>query len=544
LAEQDATQKSVPSLDVGALLRQTIPNLFDERVARAAERRFLRFPGRDLTYGDVARESLIQATVLTGRHGLEPGDYVVTVMENGPELVVAAFATWLTGAILVPLDPRLLAEQVESIVSQVQPRVVLATGFRPTYAGHPVVAIDLTIHAADSPPPRRAPAKPRDPAVVIFTSGTTGRPKGVVLEHGTLILTSAALAARSWLGDANDRIYCPWSMSHSTGLRTILGTLHLGAECVIVERFQPDRFWRDVEMFSITCTTVLGMSRRIIRAIPDSVRRGGTSLRRVYATPSFPDSNEAFENLAVRVAEGYGLTETGQCLVNDDARARPGAIGRPTPYYEIVLQDDEGHVLQEPGAVGEICCRPRYPGVIFKEYLGDPKLGMDATRDLWFHTRDLARRDADGYYYLSGRKGETIRRSSEMISATTVEDVLAKHPLVDICAVVGVEDAERGEEALAFVSWTTNSGDAEAGELAPADDPGRVTKVADWLALRLPASWIPRYWVAMPLPDFPLTISGKVRKHQLLVLSQGRARVDLKAAPGASRFQLQEEIPK
>jgi acyl-coenzyme A synthetase/AMP-(fatty) acid ligase len=357
---------------------------------------------------------------------------------------------------------------------------------------------------------------------VIFTSGTTGQPKGVVIEHGALLLTAAAVAVRCWSAGPDDVVYCPWSLSHSTGLRALIGALQVGAECVLEQRFEPDRFWQDVAAHRVTCASVLGMSRRLTRALPPGAAGGDTTLRTIFATPSFPDATAVFENLGVTVTEGYGLTETGQCLVNVDARLHPGSIGLPAAYYEVSLQDEEGRIIEAAGVAGEICCRPRHPGLIFPGYFGQLELTVAATRDLWFHTRDLARRDEAGYFTLVGRLGDTLRRSSEMISASVVEAAVGAHPRVQACAILGVEDRERGEELKAVVSWSPPA-------LGEGIDAEQAVEIATWLRGRLPASWIPRYWAFLAIEDMPLTISGKVRKPELRDRLRGVGAIDLHA---------------
>lgn len=494
---------------MSAAPRRTVVDVLRDR--GGDDRPFLVFGARTVSYAELSSRAEAIAIALTSRNGVRPGDRVVTVMENGPDLVATCFGAWLAGATLAPLDPRLKRAQVSALNDRIAPRVVLAEA------------------PAASPDGARAePPAARDDAVIIFTSGTTGSPKGVVIEHGTLLVTAEALARGSWDAMEDDVVYCPWSLSHSTGLRTVLGALAVGASCVVADRFDERTFWRDVDIHGVTCTTVLGMSRRLVRALPDPVPP--LRLHHLYATPSYPDATEAFNRLGIKVTEGYGLTETGQCLANPDPVAHPGSIGLPVPYYEVTLQDEGGAEVLDAGAFGEICCRPRAPGIIFSAYLGDPELRAAATRDLWFHTGDLAYRDAGGYYHLVGRSSDTIRRSSEMIAAAAVESALGGHPWVERCCVWAVPDAERGEEIEVTLTWSAG---------APGHpETDRFHAVAAWARERVPASWVPRFWRAVSPDEMPMTISGKVKKLELMRTTAGRPAFDMRdhvARPAANR---------
>jgi carnitine-CoA ligase len=274
----------------------------------------------------------------------------------------------------------------------------------------------------------------------------------------------------------------------------------LGATAALVERFSVRRFWAQVRRYRATVFDFLGATLTLLHKqspAPDDV---DNPARLGWGVPLPAWAGEFERRFGVELVEVYGLSDAGIVLYNRPGEPRrPGSCGRPVEPFDVRVLDEDGFELPG-GQVGEICVRPREPHVIMTGYLGMPDATAEAWRDLWFHTGDLALRDADGYFYFAGRTKDVIRRRGENIPALEIEDAVRRHSAVLDVAAFGVPSELTEEDVM----------------VAVAVRPGHELNAPELLAHcaeLLPRHMVPRY---VELTDtLPRTPTEKVEKHVL-----------------------------
>jgi malonyl-CoA/methylmalonyl-CoA synthetase len=357
------------------------------------------------------------------RSSVGPGDRVAIDLERGPALVAAHVAVLAHGACVVPINASLRPDERARVIERADLRAVIDGTQQPGRACAPVV----------TPPPRQAPA------LLIFTSGTTGEPKGVPLSLANLDANLAGLA-ETWQLSTEDRLLHALPAHHVHGLVLgLYGSLRLGMHVVLTPRFE-----------ATSCVAALAAQRAtVLMGVPTMYHR----LARLADVPALPDMRvfisgsaplapddfAAFEaRFGHRPLERYGLTETLIVASNPlDAERRPGTVGHPLPGTDIRIAED-----------GEIEVRS---GAVMSGYWRDPSATTRAMRDGYFLTGDLGGHDASGYLVIRGRKKELIIVGGTNVTPGEVERALAGDPEVDELAVAGIPDADRGEVPAAFV---------------------------------------------------------------------------------------------
>jgi long-chain acyl-CoA synthetase len=410
----------------------------------------------------------------------------------------AAYPAALVGAlwggkVAVPLNPMLKPGELAFLFEDAAiDTVVVAEATAPLVAGLGVRAVPVTdLLAFDGPAPVEPRAADADaPAVMLYTSGTSGKPKGVPLTHTNLLSNARAVIDRAGLGP--DEVFLGvLPMFHAFGLTgSMLMPLLLGAEVTYQGRFHPDRSAaaiaeRKVSVF-IAVPTVFGLLARV-RSHDEGLRgvrlpvSGGEALPAAY--------REAYRQRFGRdVLEGYGLTETSPVLaVNLPGENRPGTVGKPLPGVQVRLAGEDGEI------------QVRGPNVM-KGYYNRPEENAQAfTADGWFRTGDMGKLDADGYLSITGRIKELIIRGGEKVVPREVEEVLGQFPGVQEAAVIGEPDGDRGEAVVAFV--------------VPGDEPPTAEALRDFCRARLAEFKVPRrITIARDLPRGP---TGKLLKRAL-----------------------------
>ncbi len=441
----------------------------------------MRWEGGALTYGRLDRLAGGFARFLHHR-GLRPGDCVALVTGNRWTFPVALLGALKLGATVAPLDPKLTADEQAAILRDLAPAVV---------------AHDVLGDEADWEPP---PAT--GPALVLYTSGSTGRPKGAVLSPAAV-----AFGVGSWVDPVmaltpGDVVLAVLPLSHSYGLNgALLAPLTVGATVVLLERFTPEAVLEAVTAHGVTVFPgVATMFHRLLeaRASLDGLRR--LRLAPAGAAPCPWELCERWRQATgVRILRGYGMTELFRPIsfVAADPEDRPDAVGRPVPGVSVQVVDDAGRALP-PGETGELLVRS--PGAM-DGYLGAPEETRAVLTDGWFRTGDLARVTRDGFVAIEGRKRERILRGGYSVFPPEVEAVLLAHPDVAEAAVVGVPDADLGEEVVAYVAL--RPGAAVSPEA-----------LAAWCRGRLAAFKSPRRITV--LRALPRSATGKVLKAALL----------------------------
>ncbi len=455
--------------------------LVEAVAARAPDATALSWDGGTLTYGRLVRQAGGFARFLE-RQGARPGDRIAVAIGNHWTFAVAVLGALKAGCTVAPLDALLTADERAAVIADLRPRLV-AHEVAGDEAAHPAVDTEA-------------------PALILYTSGSTGAPKGAALSHAA---TGEALA--SWAGPvmaltAEDVVLAVLPLSHSFGCNgALLAPLTVGAHVVLVDRFSPEVVLAAVAGHRVTVFPgVATMFRRVLDC-PAFARETVASLRLTVsgAAPCpWALAQEWRERTGVRLLRGYGMTELFRPLsyLAADPTELPDAVGRPVPGVEIRIVDDDGRLLPT-GAVGELLIRS--PSAM-DGYLGAPAETRQVLRDGWFHTGDLARVGSEGYVSIAGRKRERILRGGYSVFPSEVEAVLCAHPAVAEAAVVAEPHPELGEEVAAFVAL--REGEQVAAEA-----------LAAWCRDRLAAFKYPRRVVV--LDRLPRSATGKILKSRL-----------------------------
>ncbi|MGO9975169.1 MAG: class I adenylate-forming enzyme family protein [Solirubrobacteraceae bacterium] len=431
-----------------------LATLPDERAASHPGGRCLADGGRELDNATFAAEVRRTSCALI-EMGIGRGDVVAVVLPNSVELITIMFASWRLGATLTPVNPALTRPEAQYQLTDSAARLVVAddASLSKVEGGVArVCAVDELLRqdaATDAPPPK---TDPDELALVVYTGGTTGRPKGVMLDHANLV-AMAAMVVEWFEMTAADRCLLVLPLFHVNGIMvSVISPLVAGGSTVIAPRFDPNTFWGLVERVRPTFFSAVPTIYAMLTRLPAEVQPNTTSLRCVIcgAAPMPAAAIHAFEDrYCVPILEGYGQSEgTVATTVNPlNGLHKPGTVGLPLPGQEvrIVGKDDEPLPC---GQVGEVTVRGAN---VMRGYLGKPAETAETLRGGWLHTGDVGRVDEDGYLTLVDRLKDMIIRGGENIYPKEIEDVLYAHPSVLDAAVVGRADPLYGEEPVAFV---------------------------------------------------------------------------------------------
>ena len=464
-----------------------------------------------ITY-DEAAVAVARLRAAYAAAGYGPGHRVGLMLENRP----AFFLHWLAlnglGACVVPLNPELRRAELDYLVRHSD--IVLAVAAVPHLAALRAVASDLAvIRDTDTPP--AAPFSYRDdiPArgtacALLYTSGTTGKPKGCVLSNDYYLRAGqwyATIGGLCALRD-KDRLITPLPLTHMNAMAYSSMAMIVTGGCIIqLDRFHPRGWWDSVRTSGATIVHYLGVMPSMLLGAPPDPRDRDHVIRFGFGAGVDRRHHAPFEaRFGFPLLEAWAMTETGAGAVvianRDPRQVGTACFGRPEPAVETRVLAD-----------GELLVRAAGPDPragFFSEYLKDPEATAAAWQDGWFHTGDLVRQDADGTLRFVDRKKNIIRRSGENISAVEVESVLRRHPAVAEVAVAAVADDVRGEEVLACIV-----------PRAPVPDPGAVAADIVRGALRDLSYFKVPGWVAF-VDTLPLTSSQKVARGALKAAAQ------------------------
>ncbi|MFF4626657.1 acyl-CoA synthetase [Streptomyces griseorubiginosus] len=477
-------------------------SLFPALRDATADRPALRFGDRALTYAELAAATGTLAGRIAGY------DRVAVWATPELETAVAVVAVLEAGVAAVPLNPKSGEKELGHILGDSAPGVLLAapSAELPAAVRH-LERIEVEVHGTGGAAPESR-ALDGDPALVVYTSGTTGPPKGAVIPRRAVAATLDALAdAWQWTGD--DVLVHALPLFHVHGLVIgILGPLRRGGSVRHLGRFGTDGVARELNAGATMLFGVPTMYHRIAETLerdPELVKALAGARLLVSGSAALPvhDHERIAAATGRRVVERYGMTET---LMNTGVRAdgdpRPGTVGPPLPGVELRLVEEDGSTIPsyDGETVGEI--QVRGPN-LFTEYLNRPDATAAAfTADGWFRTGDMAVRDADGYVRIVGRKAtDLIKSGGYKIGAGEIENALLEHPGVREAAVTGEPDPDLGERIVAWI--------------VPADpeSPPELEELADHVARRLAPHKRPR--VLHRLAALPRNDMGKIMKRAL-----------------------------
>jgi fatty-acyl-CoA synthase len=486
-----------------------------------------RASGARLTYRALNTRARALAEFLVERYGVRQGDRVTVLAPNSPEYLDAFFACALLGAILAPLNWRLTVSEVVSILQDCEPVLMLTDATHSALAQAAADAVDVlpVLSVADFPgadtalASRAAPFQTMDGeeiALILYTSGTTGAPKGAMLSH-RMLTWNAINTHISWGLRETDSapIFAPFF--HAGGLNVLTTPLyHLGGTVVLPENGSPAAVLRAVEEERCTLLFAVPTVFQMMMEAPEFAGANLSSLRFCISggSPCPMPVIEGYSARGLEFRQGYGLTEVGvNCfsLAPEDARRKAGSVGRPIFHSRArILGENDQDVT--PGAVGELALAGPH---VCSGYWRRPEATAEAARGGWWHTGDLVRRDAEGYYWIAGRKKDMYISGGENVYPAEVEKILEAHPGVSEVAVLGIPDARWGECGLAVI--------------APRH-PGALTST-DVLAYcdgRLARYKIPK--AVMFTDALPRNAMGKVIKVELL--ARYKAEMEALAASG------------
>ncbi|CAG9175045.1 putative sulfoacetate--CoA ligase [Cupriavidus laharis] len=446
---------------------ESLATLMATRAVQWPDKPYLLAPdsGHALTFGSLAAD----ADALSQHYaaaGLENGQTVSVYLPNGEQTARLLLGSMACGLVINPINLLCQPAQLRYILSHSDTRLIFTwpggeAAIREALraAGLDVPVVVTTPDAASLPalpkvrPDASAlpPADPHAPALLMYTSGTTGTPKGVLLTHHNLATNGANVSREHDLGPA-DRVLATLPLYHINGLVvTAIAPLVHGGSVVMPMRFSASSFWKDITRHGCTWLNVVPTIIAYLLNDPDGKAPEGVRFCRSASAALPPEHHRAFEErFGIGVIETMGMTETAAPAFSnplDPQHRRIGSIGRPSGTRARVLGRD-GKPLRD-GQIGEIVLQGEN---VMAGYYKAPDVTRDAfTHDGWLRTGDLGYRDADGYFYITGRAKELIIKGGENIAPREIDEALLRHPSVLEAAAVGVPDPAYGQEIVAFV---------------------------------------------------------------------------------------------
>lgn len=488
-----------------------------ERAAEAdPDRLLVRFADRDVTPAALESGSRAVAGMLQA-WGIERGDRVAVMMNNVSEFLDAWFGIVRAGAIEVPVHNAYKGPLLHHVLSQSGSSTLFCDAEfvervrgldlpelrRVVVLGEADPLPGVTMHRfgdvlGEAVRPRLPSLSGEDVSCILYTSGTTGPSKGVVLTHSANVhLSGCAIEFMGWT--AEDTLYSVFPLFHvNAKFTSVLAAIRCGARLVLEQRFSATRFWDRMREEGVTSFNAMGAMISMICAQPERETDREHRVSRTYSAATPPALWKPFEKrFGVEVREHYGMTEVGIAVWNREGRV--GSCGRPAPWFTVRLADEHDREVA-PGEDGEIQIRPNLPGIMPLEYWQRPDANREAFRNLWFHTGDRARADKDSFLYYVDRTKDCIRRRGENISSWELESVVTGFEDVLEAAAYGVP-SELGEDEVM---------------IAVVLRPGRLLDLDALIAYceeRLARFAVPRY--VRVVEELPKTPSQRVQKFAL-----------------------------
>ena len=505
---------------------RTIGPWLREKAVRNGDKRALEVMDRTKSYADVDLDTDRVAMGLI-ELGLEPGDHVATMMKNSLECIDCWFAMARLGVVEVPINPANRGFLLRYLLAQSRSRaVVVDQEYAERVAEvaddlpellHVVINRDgekdlgvvefprqVTVHELsslyrDGTPPEVG-VRTKDVAVILYTSGTTGPSKGVLLSHAANLMLSRHTC---WLVGyrPEDVLYTAFPLHHINARYTsVMCALEADASLVMTQRFSASRFWDMCKEKGITAFNYQGGLLMMLFKQPERVDDADNPVRRAFGAPCPVEIWEPFEaRFGLKLVEVYGSTEVAIATQNPVSDRRIGTAGRESSLYEVRIVD-ENDIPVPSETPGEIVVRPKRPSVMMSGYFDMPEATVAAWRNLWFHTGDRGRMDSDGFLTFIDSMKDCVRRRGENISSFEVEAVVNLHEAVLESAVYGVPSELGEEEVMVAVVLEPEA------RLTPVE-------LLDYCQSNMAHFAIPRFvrWV----DELPKTPSERVEKYKL-----------------------------
>lgn len=514
-----------------------LAEILKRRASETPDRDYLKFAENPwVSYGEVNARANRVANALIDR-GVEPGESVSVMLPNCEEFLPVWYGILKAGAVMSPINTAYKGDFLSWTINLVEAKklvisdlyldrldlikgelpklehvIVMQTGAQegpdPSMAWEPLAEL----MAATDGEPDGVSYSWTDDARIMFTSGTTGRSKGVIKQNAAdyfsargLLEVVSATAGKSVESLEEDTFFSCLPLFHSNA-QVLSGypALVAGGRVAYVERFSSSRFWQQVIDADATIFNSIGAVSYFIWNIPASELDRAHTVHTCFAAPAPKDIyNEFQERFGVKFIEGYGLTETGMATYMDPTRpAVPGSMGKANPGYEVSIVEPGTDRPLPPETPGEIVVDMKIPNIVMRAYYGMPEKTAEDFRNLKLHTGDLGRMDADGYFYFMDRVKDYIRRRGENVSSMEVERQVSDHPNVKEAAAIGVKAGEGASSEDEIMIVCIAEGDAP--------DPAELTH---WMAERMPYFMVPRY--IRFVETLPKTPTERVQKVKL-----------------------------
>ena len=449
--------------------------------------------------------------------GLVKGSKLAVCLPNSPEYALSYLAVYMLGGIILPLDFMLIQEELQGIIGHSEARFFITTKRKDidfkrlkqnTNLEHIIILEQeegfLSIqNLIDENPPvlPEIQIEDQEPSTIFYTSGSTGHPKGVLLNYAHLNGPVKALEYFLPLS-SQDIFLCPLPLSHAAGWVFLMFTIYSGITLILQERFLPLESLRKIDKYKVNLICLVPSMYVAILSLKEFNKFVLESLKYVivFGAPSSAVLLRRFKKACPNASllNGWGMTETSPPnTLSPLGTDKIDSIGKPVPWLEIKIVDHQDKEVPV-GQIGELIVRS---WLVMTEYYKEPELTKQVLRNGWFYTGDLARLDVQGYLYIVGRKKEMIKVAGEIVYAPEVEEVIHKHPKVREAAVVGVFDELRGEVPKAFLRLKANQMLAEE-------------ELRFFCRQHLAHFKIPHYFEFVS--NLPKTRTGKIDKQALL----------------------------
>ncbi len=475
----------------------------------------------EITYGD-AMDEVEHWIEQLQRAGYGAGMRIALLLENRPVYFLILLAANRLGMSVVPINPDLRRAELEYLIGHAEPALIIA--IRPRIADLQAAIEAAGIRASaitiqdDLPRPRRDAViatltddTAAREAAMLYTSGTTGQPKGCVLNNTyftELGLNYVGMGGIAALSEDGERMITPLPLFHMNAMCfSFMGMLQVGGCLIVVDRFHPSTWWDDVRAARATCLHYLGVMPSILMAQTPSPKDCEHNVRFGFGAGIDPKLHAAFEErFGIPLCEGWAMTETGAgATISNQAHDRligQSSLGPVPDWLEVKLVDEGGNPVAT-GEPGELLVRraegdPRKG--FFTEYFKNPEATAEAWADGWFHTGDVVREGDGGNIFFVDRRKNVIRRSGENIAAVEVESVLMRHPDILATGVAAVPDAMRGDEVFACLNVADRSA-------------AKAEEIVRWALTQMAYYKVPGY-IAF-VDALPLTATQKIQRGDL-----------------------------
>jgi crotonobetaine/carnitine-CoA ligase len=505
---------------------RSLVQVLRRRVEDSADKPWLIFPDRVLTYKE--------ADVLSNRfangmrkHGIEPGETLLVMLPDGPDLVMSWLACAKLGVIEVPVNTAYRGDILAHIIQDSRARNMLVSSTyierlkelgeslgnmqrcfvsaQDSYSSLGLPAALQHLHSLMSDDDR-APAMnigPNDLKAIMYTSGTSGRSKGVMVAHAHAYEYANGCASAVEVNASDVYYTAGLPLFHVAGRWGVLyGAAIKGATAIVPRQFSATNFWNEVRQFGVTATYLLGAMANFLQRQSPKPDDADNPLQKVLMCPLLADLDAFTQRFNLKVATAYGSTEANAPIVmplGSDIRHNQVVGKVRSELFDVRILNEMDEELPA-GVTGQIAVRPKAPAVTMLGYWRQPEATCAMWRNLWLHTGDAGFKDSEGLFYFTDRLKDTIRRRGENISSMEVEGVLSQFPAVLECAVFPVKSAHTEEEVMAAV----------------VPRPGQTVSpraLIQFLEPRMAHFMVPRYIAVVT--ELPKTPTGKVRKHVL-----------------------------